>query len=523
MPRLLAAKLFLALSLAPSALAQETIYSAVLPPQGTAAIAMVPTRAGGLLLVSPSTLIAVNAEGVETGRVVIPDGPQTTIKGACADGRGGAWVLYDDSTQVASTLRDGVLLRTDERGVTLQSTRIGGTGNDFSRGIASDGVGGVYVVGRTTSDDFGSPTIAGANDAFVARFDATGAEQWVERIGDDVDPSRLAEFRSVSSDGAGGALVGGVTFALSGFPATFGTLIARFDASGQLAWRHAELGTRSRVAAVERTNSGGYVEFRILLDGGYECIIRDPLGARIADVDLVPNNTSDDEASSLTRIEDGTFALGGRRAHEGGSLESYLLIFDEFGARLREEFYPTGANRSSGILALASDSMGSVFIGDYVAGTFTTSGRARRIAVAAAGRAGCAAQPNSTGVAAETQLVGSPDRIVNELLLLTTGVPVDSVGFYLGSLTSGFTPGAGGSQGDLCLGGTIGRFSRAGEVRSALSLGRIHLQLDLSDFPSPTGSVSTMAGENWHFQAWYRDLNPTATSNFSSSTSILLR
>ncbi|MFT7170977.1 MAG: hypothetical protein ACI80K_004128 [Paracoccaceae bacterium] len=59
-------------------------------------------------------------------------------------------------------------------------------------------------------------------------------------------------------------------------------------------------------------------------------------------------------------------------------------------------------------------------------------------------------------------------------------------------------------------------------MQEARGSGRIHLQLDLADIPSPTGSVSAMAGETWYFQAWYRDLNPTPTSNFSSSTSILL-
>jgi hypothetical protein len=32
--------------------------------------------------------------------------------------------------------------------------------------------------------------------------------------------------------------------------------------------------------------------------------------------------------------------------------------------------------------------------------------------------------------------------------------------------------------------------------------------------------VAVLAGETWNFQAWYRDLNPTTTSNFTNAVSI---
>lgn len=32
--------------------------------------------------------------------------------------------------------------------------------------------------------------------------------------------------------------------------------------------------------------------------------------------------------------------------------------------------------------------------------------------------------------------------------------------------------------------------------------------------------VGVTAGETWHFQVWYRDLNPGPTSNFTSSATV---
>jgi hypothetical protein len=35
-----------------------------------------------------------------------------------------------------------------------------------------------------------------------------------------------------------------------------------------------------------------------------------------------------------------------------------------------------------------------------------------------------------------------------------------------------------------------------------------------------TPVTSILAGETWNFQAWYRDLNPTNTSNFTDGLSV---
>lgn len=77
-----------------------------------------------------------------------------------------------------------------------------------------------------------------------------------------------------------------------------------------------------------------------------------------------------------------------------------------------------------------------------------------------------------------------------------------------------------GSQGDLRLGGPIGRRLQSSEVRDSGLDGRFHLSIDLASIPTPTALVSASAGETWWFQPWYRDVNPMPTSNFTSGISV---
>ena len=39
--------------------------------------------------------------------------------------------------------------------------------------------------------------------------------------------------------------------------------------------------------------------------------------------------------------------------------------------------------------------------------------------------------------------------------------------------------------------------------------------MDLNALPQPSGFVSAQSGETWNFQCWFRDQNPTVTSNFT--------
>lgn len=130
------------------------------------------------------------------------------------------------------------------------------------------------------------------------------------------------------------------------------------------------------------------------------------------------------------------------------------------------------------------------------------------------------AESNSSGGPGHVAATGSRVVFLNDVQLVASDLPLHEPGFFLVSLTPGFVSHPGGSQGNLCLSGAIGRYSRAGEVLDSGSSGQFQLSLDLSDTPQPTGPIAVLPGQTWHFQAWFRDHNPNATSNFTDGLTI---
>ena len=142
----------------------------------------------------------------------------------------------------------------------------------------------------------------------------------------------------------------------------------------------------------------------------------------------------------------------------------------------------------------------------------------------------CTANPNSSGEVARTVAYGSPDPLDDDVRLLTVGMPRNFVGFYLTSRVQDQVPLAGGSQGTLCLGSGIGRFSNSslGQIKFSGEAGRVELDTEQGEWttqaiPSGTGPYAADVGVTTNFQLWFRDRNPDRTSNTSLPTSILWR
>jgi len=133
----------------------------------------------------------------------------------------------------------------------------------------------------------------------------------------------------------------------------------------------------------------------------------------------------------------------------------------------------------------------------------------------------CTANANSTGVAASMSASGSNSASANDLVLEANDLPINSFGFFLTSQTQGSVGNPGGSQGNLCLGGAIGRYVGPGQIQNSGAGGQITLAIDNTQIPQPTGFVAVAAGETWNFQAWHRDaVGGSATSNFTDGYEI---
>lgn len=130
-------------------------------------------------------------------------------------------------------------------------------------------------------------------------------------------------------------------------------------------------------------------------------------------------------------------------------------------------------------------------------------------------------KPNSTGVPARMVLLGSETATANDLQLCAHSLPPGAFGVFLNSRNQGLWPSFGGSQGDRCLSGFIGHY--ATKIQTSDAAGTFGIDVDLTATPTPFGPVTIVAGETWYFQTWYRDLNPSPTSNFTDAVSLTFR
>ncbi len=126
------------------------------------------------------------------------------------------------------------------------------------------------------------------------------------------------------------------------------------------------------------------------------------------------------------------------------------------------------------------------------------------------------AVPNSTGLPAVLEMRGS-DRVTdNDVRLDVEQLPQNALGYFLASQTQSFIPNPGGSMGNLCIFGTIGRF--IAQAQNSGPSGTFSFPLDVSNMPPPLSAVAI--GETWNFQAWYRDFQLVVTSNFTNAVSV---
>lgn len=131
----------------------------------------------------------------------------------------------------------------------------------------------------------------------------------------------------------------------------------------------------------------------------------------------------------------------------------------------------------------------------------------------------CSANSNSTGGPSVISASGSTDVALNDVTLACSSLPLNAFGYLVTSQTQSFIAGPGGSSGNLCIAGNIGRY--AGNIVSSGSTGAVSLVVDLTGVPAPTGSYAALPGDTLNFQFWHRDAaGGSVTSNFSPGLEI---
>ena len=129
-------------------------------------------------------------------------------------------------------------------------------------------------------------------------------------------------------------------------------------------------------------------------------------------------------------------------------------------------------------------------------------------------------QVNSLGL--HGRLVGTGSGIVAsaQFVLDARDLPAGVPAYALASRDTDLVVMPPGSQGTLCLGGSIGRM--VDTVAFTKPNGRARFPVFLERIPT-TPEVAVMPGETWRFQAWYRDMNPGPTSNFTEALEVVFQ
>ena len=127
----------------------------------------------------------------------------------------------------------------------------------------------------------------------------------------------------------------------------------------------------------------------------------------------------------------------------------------------------------------------------------------------------CMANPNVTGLPARIAAIGSTSVAAGDVLLRCSDLPPFTFGLFTTSRTAAFVPNVGGSAGNLCLGGSIGRI--APMPLRASSTGVISLRLDTARMPQGSQLVPILPGDTWRYSLWFRD---GATSNRANAVAI---
>ncbi len=156
-------------------------------------------------------------------------------KAAAPDGSGGVYIGGETSGSLGSAnagADDAWLARYDASGNQLWIRQLGGGAPDVIDTVATNASVGVFVGGNTGSSLAGAN--AGSSDAWLAHYDAAGNQTWLRQLG----TSATDGANAASTDDAGGVFFGGFTWGSLAAPnaGDSDAWLAQYDSDGDLIW-----------------------------------------------------------------------------------------------------------------------------------------------------------------------------------------------------------------------------------------------------------------------------------------------
>ncbi|MEZ6015886.1 MAG: hypothetical protein R3F49_12280 [Planctomycetota bacterium] len=499
----------------------------------------------------------VNGDALLAFRDTRPGGTQVTaalVTGAGAQPWGAAGVVLTNTTafigspKIAGTSDGGAVVAwTEDSDLRLQKLDAAGAPL-WGAGVTLTPAAGSYSVADLRAD--GTDVVVGfvhATGGFTAprhlraqRFDAAGAALWgaPSLAVFDGGSLQIGNFPSFSLDASGAAL-----FAWYSSSPALQCYVQRVDAAGVEQFAHngvavATTAGRVRVnpdAAFDAATGDVYVAWReqngTQSQQGVSAQRIDAAGARLWSDDGLTLVALGGPVQDLVRVvlggggalvawstapTFGTDVLGGAHVTAAGVVD--VPRFDIASTPSQKmRLVATKSRVGAGQALLAwTDARGD---GDIYAQSVGFDGTLGGSGVLTTNYCGPAAV-NSSGLSATISAFGSPFVAHDNLSLRADGLALNAFAYFIVSRTQGFVVMPGGSQGNLCLSGSIGR-NVGGVIMNSGPSGAVSVMAPLTTMPLPTGPVAVAPGETWNFQCWFRDsVGGSATSNFSDALSL---
>jgi hypothetical protein len=333
-------------------------------------------RCFGAIIVGITAAAAAQPDPLWIQQVGTPDRDEAWA--LAPDGAGGVFVAgftQGDLGGPNAGYWDVLVARYDAEGDPIWAEQFGDFDTDWARGLASDGVGGVYVAG-ITNGSVGGPNLGG-DDVFLARYDSAGRQIWITQFG----TSNSDGAGPLAMDGVGGVFVAGYTAGSLGGPnaGMYDAFVARYDSEGNQVWIK-QFGTYWDEYSRALTSDGAGGVFVI---GGTE----GPLGGLyvgqldvfVAHYDSAGNPTWikqfgtkgwDEPYGSAPDGAGGVYVVGNTGGNLGGpNVGEYDVFVARYDAAGNESWIEQfgSADYDFGTAA-ASDGAGGVFVGGGTAG-----------------------------------------------------------------------------------------------------------------------------------------------------------
>lgn len=287
------------------------------------------------------------------------------------------------------------------------------------------------------------------------------------------------------------------------------------------------------VVAFERLVGSDYDIFAIVAEDGSANAARSLTAMQ--DVDI---NDEQSEPRIVFEGADYVVTYRGEHATGGWNLYSTALNVTSDGSQLR-----TGLSERKNVVSVEDGTVGasaitSDFFGASVTGTETvavwtsegTSGTDGdihgavivEVASIVVGSQYCEANNNQTGTSGWLRATAvSRTAGVLGVGVRAISLPPNQFCLFIAGQGTDVTPNVGGSAGDLCISGGLGRYN--GQVVNSGPAGEAELVMRPDNVPTPSGSTAFAPGDTWNFQCWSRDVaNGVATSNFTNAIAVTL-